>query len=552
MGISVWALLDAVVANGPAVAAAAVALVVWLERKPKTWPLGLAGFLAIYGILHLLTPVSIAAAWQAVVVAAAIGVASKVKYRLTGYNLVAGDVFYLMASGIGALWRHYRPLLLAGAATAAAMIAVFGALPFLFDEPPASLPERVVIVFSTLALFALALAASGGLKHFRISMLFADRAHLTGFLVTLLGAGPGSRPRMVDIDDDPLPLEPARPARSTGRPHIVAILHESTFDPRTFGLPFDSSLERFFRPVSAICGALSVDVFGSGTLQTEFAVLTGLSSLSFGVAGRYVYNLLAGRLKHSLPGMLRAHGYSTTLVSCDSAGFVGCGAFYRSIGIDTLRFAEEMPPPFDRPRWQREHHDALLYDEALRLVEPGRPNFLAVTTLMNHGSHDAPLLPPERQARLRQDMLAAGGSAEFAEYMVRLAESAEAYEAFRLRLLERLAGAPLIVLRYGDHAPPFLARLTGKPPGDPALKRTFFAIEAHNMALPADLVVPEPLDSVFLSTLTLQAAGLPLDPVAATRASLLPECGSAYFETDSARKRRFHRALVDAGLIDLG
>lgn len=552
MGISVWALLDAVVANGPAVAAAAVALVVWLERKPKTWPLGLAGFLAIYGILHLLTPVSIAAAWQAVVVTAAIGLASKVKYRLIGFNLVAGDVFYLLASGIGALWRHDRPLLLAGSAAAVAMLAVFGALPFLFDEPPAPVPERLVIVLSTLALFALALAATGGLRHFRVTMLFTDRAHLTGFLVTLFGAGPGSRPHIVDIDDEPLPLEPARPARSTVRPHIVAILHESTFDPRAFGLPFDARLARFFNPASAICGALNVDVFGGGTLQTEFAVLTGLSSLSFGIGGRYVYNLLAGRLKHSLPVLLRNLGYGTTLVSCDSAGFVGCGTFYRSIGIDTLRFAEELPPPFDKERWQREHHDALLYDEALRFVSSDAPGFLAVTTLMNHGNHDAPILPPERQAHVRREMLAASGSAEFAEYMVRFAEANEAYEAFRLRLLERLDGAPLIILRYGDHAPPFLARLTGKSPGDPDLRRTFFAIEAHNMTLPADLVVPDPLDSAFLSTVTLIAAGLPLDPVAATRASLLPECGSAYFDSDSRRKRRFHRALVDAGLIDLG
>lgn len=539
-------------ANGPVVAAAAVALVLWLERKPTTWPLGLAAFLAIYGTLHLFTPVSVAAAWQAVIVAAAIGVASKVKYRLTGFNLVAGDIVYLLASGVGALWRHYRPLLAAGVAAAVALLVLFGALPFLFDGPAAHWSDRLVILVSVLALFAIALWLTGGSKRFKAAMLSSDRAHLTGFLVTLLGVGPGTRPRMIDIDDEPLPLEPARPARSTLRPHIVAILHESTFDPRRFGLPFNGRLARFFTPASAICGALSVDVFGGNTMQTEFAVLTGLSSLSFGAGGRYVYHLLAGRLRHSLPSVLRGLGYRTALVSCDSAGFVGCGTFYRSIGIDTLRFAEELPPPFDRPRWERERHDALLYDEALKLVEHGRPGFLAVTTLMNHGRHDKPLLARDRHETLRREMLAAGRSAEFAEYMVRLAESAEAYEAFRRRLLERLAGAPLILLRYGDHAPHFLAGLTGKAPGDPALRRTFFAIEAYDMALPADLEIPGTVDAAFLSTVVLQAAGLPLDAVGATRASLLPECGGAYFDTDSSRKRRFHRTLVDAGLIDLG
>ena len=552
MGIRDWALLDAVLANGPAVAVAAVTLVLWLERKPTTWPLGLATFLLVYAAIHLVIPQSTAAAWAAVAVAAAIGVASRVKYRLTGFNLVAGDVVFLLASGIGALWRHYRPVLATGAAAALAVLALAGTLPFLLDEPPASFPDRIVILVSALALFSLALWATGGPKRFTAAMLSSDRAHLTGFVVTLFGIGPGARPSMIDIDDEVLPLEPARPARSPRYPHIVVILHESTFDPRRFGLPFDASLERFFAPAAALCGALNVDVFGGNTLQTEFSVLTGLSSLSFGAGARYIYHLLAGRVRHSLPSLLRGLGYDTAMVSCDSERFVGCGAFYRSIGIDTLRFAEEMPPPFDRERWQRERHDALLYEEALKLVSPDRPGFVAVTTLMNHGRHDVHLFAPERHAALHAAIAAQGGSAVLAEYMVRLAEAADAYDDFRRSLLARLDGKPLLVLRYGDHAPPFLARLTGKAPGDPALRRTFFALEAHNMTLPEDLGVPGTLDAAFLSTVLLEAAGLPLDAVTATRASLIADCGGAYFDTDSPRKRRFHRTLVDAGLIDLG
>ena len=50
--------------------------------------------------------------------------------------------------------------------------------------------------------------------------------------------------------------------------------------------------------------------------------------------------------------------------------------------------------------------------------------------------------------------------------------------------------------------------------------------------------------------MVLQAAGLPLDPIFATRASLLAECGDNYFASASDRKLRFHRSLVDLGLID--
>jgi hypothetical protein len=49
----------------------------------------------------------------------------------------------------------------------------------------------------------------------------------------------------------------------------------------------------------------------------------------------------------------------------------------------------------------------------------------------------------------------------------------------------------------------------------------------------------------------LQQAGLPLDEIFATRASLLEHCGDAYFASPSERKRRFHRTLVDLGIIDV-
>jgi hypothetical protein len=58
------------------------------------------------------------------------------------------------------------------------------------------------------------------------------------------------------------------------------------------------------------------------------------------------------------------------------------------------------------------------------------------------------------------------------------------------------------------------------------------------------------LDIAFLGTVALQQAGLPLDEIFATRASLLEHCGEAYFASPSERKRRFHRTLVELGAID--
>jgi hypothetical protein len=82
--------------------------------------------------------------------------------------------------------------------------------------------------------------------------------------------------------------------------------------------------------------------------------------------------------------------------------------------------------------------------------------------------------------------------------------------------------------------------------------RTFYAIETLNYC--SDRLVPgrgADLDIAFLGTIALQQAGLPLDEVFATRASLLEHCRESYFASQSERKRRFHRTLVERGIIDI-
>jgi hypothetical protein len=59
------------------------------------------------------------------------------------------------------------------------------------------------------------------------------------------------------------------------------------------------------------------------------------------------------------------------------------------------------------------------------------------------------------------------------------------------------------------------------------------------------------LDIAFLGTVALQVAGLPLDQISATRASLIEDCDTRNFALDGDRARRFHRTLVDLSLIDL-
>jgi len=533
-------------------------LVAWLEGKRSAWPLGFATFFLLFGLAHLLFAGNIVALWAALMLTTVIGIVSKLKYHHLGFNFLAGDIYHLAASSFRGVIADHARMAVPALAGMIAIVALIAVLAMMLAEPAIPLPQRFALFGAAAGVYLCVLWVSGGSRRFRFHHLTDDRVHLSAFVASWFGAGPSRRPGFVDIDPDPEPLLPPVPARRPADerpPHIVMILHESTFDPRRLGIPIDAAFAPFFAPPGSLSGTLHVDVFGGSTLQTEFSVLTGLSSLSFGNDSRFVFHLLSGRVRHALPSVLAGLGYDVSHISCDRPSFVSCGRFYNSIGFADVSYAETLPPPFDAERWKREHHDEQLYDRALEQlsdrVAGGKPSFLSIATLMNHGDHRRRIFPLDRHGELRRDAVAATGVASYGEYAVRLAESIKAYAVFRSRLEVTLNGQPAIIVRYGDHQPSFTTTLTGLPPSDPALRQTFYAVEAMNCRLPDDLAAPPVLDSAFLSTLTLLAAGLPLDPVFATRAALLDDCGTAYFDSTSPRKRRFHRTLVEAGMVDL-
>jgi hypothetical protein len=122
-------------------------------------------------------------------------------------------------------------------------------------------------------------------------------------------------------------------------------------------------------------------------------------------------------------------------------------------------------------------------------------------------------------------------------------------------LSDRFPNRPTPVVHYGDHQPVMTRRIESKlelPIDARRQFRTFYAIEA--LIAPSNRPISgrsRNLDIAFLGTVALQQAGLPLDKIFATRASLLEHCGDAYFASSSEQKRRFHRTLVETGLIEI-
>jgi phosphoglycerol transferase MdoB-like AlkP superfamily enzyme len=363
-----------------------------------------------------------------------------------------------------------------------------------------------------------------------------------------------------DIAEDALPLMPAVPARTLDYPDIIVIQHESIFDPRVFGLPVEPTVEAFLSPKNGLHGTLNVDIFGGGSWQSEFSLLTGLSSASFGSNAYFLFKRGVGRFHNSLPNSLTALGYRTMLTSSCRRSFLNYDEFYRSIGINERIFTDDFRPPFDVGRFEATYSDALFLEAALgvhmkRIAGDAAPRFLYALTNFNHGPHNRKLVTPGLFESERAFAAASLPDANYAEYYARLAETAATWSRLKSELADRFPGRPMLIVHYGDHQPVMARRIEAKiklPTDARRQFRTFYAMETLNDSF--DRMIPgrgPDLDIAFLGTVALQQAGLPLDEIFATRASLLKQCGEAYFASPSERKRRFHRTLVNLGIIDV-
>jgi hypothetical protein len=491
--------------------------------------------------------------------AVAIAGVSIVKFNHSALKLVVSDLPLAFAGTVPFFVLQY-PRVMFGVLAAGVLFAFASTAVLVYaDGPPISVAFRVPLFCLAFIGFAKASAIKGATS-LRLT-LTQGRCFYSTFMASLIDSASWQQfggLALSDIANEPLPLKEAMPARSTDSPDIIVIQHESIFDPRIFGLSVEPIVEAFLSPADGEFGRLNVDIFGGGSWQSEFSLLTGLSSASFGSSAYYLFKKGAGRFHSSLPRSLASLGYKTTLASSCRRGFLDYNEFYSSIGIDERIFIDDFPPPFDVQRFEATNSDAMFLEAVIdahikRIANDPTPQFLYVLTNFNHGPHNRRLVPPRQFETERAFAMASLPDAGYAEYYARLVETASTWQKLKVQMANTFPGRPILVMHYGDHQPVLTRRIDRhlkRPADEQRPFRTFYAIEALNIShlspgRGADL------DIAFLGTVALQRAGLPLDPIFATRASLLDDCGETYFASTSDRKRRFHRTLVDLGFIDL-
>jgi phosphoglycerol transferase MdoB-like AlkP superfamily enzyme len=325
------------------------------------------------------------------------------------------------------------------------------------------------------------------------------------------------------------------------KPDVVAILEESTFDPRILKactLPeckrkmFDADKQTRAR------GLLTVHTFGGGTWTSEFAVLTGLAHTLFGAAGLYAPYNLAPRVDHTLPRMLRAAGYRAIAIYPMTGDFLNARNAYDYYGFDAFYDGTEYGLG-----WESRDADLLKVFERIYADEkrerPDQPLFVFMLTLHQHGPHMTPLaeLPAPYNKPLFTGKFAPKDlddwlNLNLGNYLERLQQS----DAMMSDLEKVLLGGdkPVVLMHFGDHQPSFdgaihaIPKQVPKEAGPNSSMVTYYSIKS-NYPVKRKFDYPV-LDIAFLGALTLDIAGVPKDAFYQANTLLRERCQGRYLD----------------------
>jgi phosphoglycerol transferase MdoB-like AlkP superfamily enzyme len=544
---------------GPTVLAALhiIALAVMLSVESETMPI--AACVLTWCLLNCLWLVILrrpapAAALSLAMVVALIAV-SRFKHDVLWMTVNFMDLMIIDAETVSFLWAIYPDLrwwvVLAGGLTFAIVVAAWG-----LDR------HRVSRWRAAMA----ALACAGSLTALALANpldpgeVFADDNNVSIFartgvegLYTLATRGWMESDAVVS---ERLKLGMEESCAPAGRrPHIILVHDESSFDIRAIkDVKVPDGYGEHFQSFDGRQRTLLVEGAGGPSWYTEYNVLSGLSSRSFGRFQFFVTRIAAGRVTRGLPQALRHCGYRTFSIYPVLGGFLGTRGYYKGAGVEHFLDAKDIRGGVFEP-------DQFYFNYAARIMERERGNgplFVHVYLTANHFPYNDVFRPDLTPANWRNP---GNAMPEVNEYLRRQAMTERDYNDFLAHMRRAFPGEPFLIVRFGDHQPDFAKHIID--PGiekeelsrrlqahDPRYFSAYYAIDAINFRpRPAPSALPV-LDAPYLALVVLEAAGLPLDPTFAEQKKILARCNGLFYGCrDGAEARRFNRLLIDAGLI---
>ena len=337
------------------------------------------------------------------------------------------------------------------------------------------------------------------------------------------------------------------------RPNIIMIHDESSFDIREAnGVRVPPGYGSHFKSFDGVERKFMAESNGGPSWFTEYNVLAGLSSRSFGRFSYFVTRIASGRVERGLPLALRRCGYATLSLYPAYGAFMSARSFQTTTGIQRFLDARDLGAKDVEP-------DGFFYDKALQLIaeQPvNTPLFTFVYLAANHFPWETKFRPD-----LMPSWKPPGNAGSVDEYLRRQQMSANDYSAFIASLKKKFPSQPFLIVRYGDHQPEFSPQLLD--PGldeagigkklenyDPRYYATYYAIDAVNFEPVKSPAVMQTIDAAYLPLVIQEAAGIPLDPSFEEQKTIMLRCKGVFYDCKAgAEARRLNRLLINAGMI---
>jgi len=487
---------------------------------------------------------------------AVIVAAASTKRAVMNMVVHAYDLFFYLSSWstITYLWSDHRRYIVALAAALAA-VGALAAVAYRADSTrvPRRWAALALAVFAGAAWYGA--AVKGERRHMQfyyqnlyVSSFYASwgetvEALLRGALLEAAPAAPGPAfaiPQSCDTRGKP--------------PHVILIHQESVVQPSLFPtLRYDHSVDRFFQSHDDSLHPMRVETYGGASWLTEFSLLAGVSTHSFGGMRQFVQTFTQNKLKDTLPQALERCGYRNVVFYPMLRNFVSNDRFYASIGLKEIFDMKSQGAKSTQER-DRFYYDNALAEAERHVKASPKPLFLYLQTMAAHWPYDYAFMP-----EVEVPGGAAGTDPEMHEYLRRLSMAKIDFDYLSRELARRFPRERFLIVHYGDHHPLATRTLLGfgadTEAEDVALHPdstgfiTYYATRGINYRVPTLPQYPT-LDVPYLGTLILDLARLPLSDSHRERKRLMQICEGRY---QGCRHRdeilRFHRRLIDSGVM---
>ena len=235
------------------------------------------------------------------------------------------------------------------------------------------------------------------------------------------------------------------------KPNIIIVQLESFINPNWIT---DIKLNK--NPVSNLeslsneftSGLISVPVLGGGTANTEFEVITGMSTEFFG-SGEFPYNTIAS--KKAIPSLaytLRDLGYSSNSLHNHEGKFYSRDVVYQNLGFDSFTPIECMSTPKRTPvGWAK---DSVLIDEICNiLISTDNSDLIFGISIQGHGGYPSDYIE-DKEVYITNDY--SKDNKNSLEYYINQIYEMDQFIGNLIEAVNEL-NEPTIIVFYGDHFP---------------------------------------------------------------------------------------------------